>query len=158
MGYPNGEIPMLDVHGYEVAGATFPVPIWHLYMAAAEAHLPSRQFLTPNAYPVFKYVTHGYFGVLGEVAPSTTTVTTTMEPAAAHTASVPAGVAKPSTIDVNPTPAPTTTRAPTPPPATTAPPATTVAPPPPATTTEPAPPPIITAPPAATTSPDPNAQ
>jgi len=35
MGYPKGEIPMLNVHGQEVAGATFPVPIWHEYMAAA---------------------------------------------------------------------------------------------------------------------------
>ena len=157
MGYPNGEIPMLDVHGYEVAGATFPVPIWHLYMAAAEAHRPARQFLTPNSYPVFTPMTHGYFGYLGEVA--TTTTTTTTETAPTHTASVPAGVAKPSTIDVNPTPAPATTAAtPSPPPPATRP-ATTVAPPPPATTTEPAPPPIITTPPpATTTSPDANAQ
>ena len=36
MGYPSGEIPMLSVHGQAVAGATFPVPIWHRYMAAAE--------------------------------------------------------------------------------------------------------------------------
>ena len=40
MGYPRGEIPMLDVHGQAVAGATFPVPIWHLYMAAAEKRQP----------------------------------------------------------------------------------------------------------------------
>ena len=49
MGYPRGEIPMLDVHGQAVAGATFPVPIWHLYMSAAEKGLPARQFLTPEA-------------------------------------------------------------------------------------------------------------
>ncbi|HEY3920611.1 MAG TPA: transglycosylase domain-containing protein [Gaiellaceae bacterium] len=156
MGYPNGEIPMLDVHGYEVAGATFPVPIWHLYMAAAEAHLPVRQFLTPNAYPVFEPITHGYFGVLGEVAPATTETTTTTQ-APARTPSVPAGVAKPSTIDVNPTPAPTTTApASPPPPATTAPPATTVTPIP--TTTEPPQPPLVVTAPPATTSQDPTAQ
>ena len=38
MGYPTGEIPMLSVHGQAVAGATFPVPIWHHYMAAALWH------------------------------------------------------------------------------------------------------------------------
>ena len=38
MGYPSGEIPMLDVHGQAVAGATFAVPIWHEYMAAALNH------------------------------------------------------------------------------------------------------------------------
>ena len=64
MGYPRGEIPMLDVHGQEVAGATFPVPIWHLYMAAAEASLPARQFLTPKTYPSFEPFTRGYWGYL----------------------------------------------------------------------------------------------
>ena len=42
MGYRNGEIPMLDVHGEEVAGATFAVPIWHLFMEVAEHGLPPR--------------------------------------------------------------------------------------------------------------------
>ena len=51
MGYPRGEIPMLDVHGQAVAGATFPVPIWHLYMEQAEKGLPARQFQTPDVLP-----------------------------------------------------------------------------------------------------------
>ena len=49
MGYPNGEIPMLNVHGQAVAGATFPVPIWHAYMAAAEWRKPARD--VPRAQP-----------------------------------------------------------------------------------------------------------
>src|SRR5271154_2748284 len=53
MGYPQGEIPMLDVHGYEVAGATFDVPIWHKFMAVAEAKLPVRPFIVPKKLPVF---------------------------------------------------------------------------------------------------------
>src|SRR5581483_5391988 len=40
MGYQSGEIPMLDVHGESVQGATFAVPIWHDYMAAALWHRP----------------------------------------------------------------------------------------------------------------------
>jgi penicillin-binding protein 1A len=82
MGYQRGEIPMLDVHGEEVAGATFPVPIWHLYMEAAERGRPPRAFSTPSSYPVFKPFSHGYWGYLAvPVAPapvvaSTTTPTT----------------------------------------------------------------------------------
>ncbi len=77
MGYPNGEIPMLDVHGRAVSGATFPVPIWHLYMEAAEKGLPARPFLTPSSLPVYKYFQRGYYGYL---ATSTTTTTTTTKP------------------------------------------------------------------------------
>ena len=51
MGYPKGEIPMLDVHGVAVAGATFPVPIWHEYMAAALWHHKVLGFLLPDKYP-----------------------------------------------------------------------------------------------------------
>ena len=51
MGYQQGEIPMLDVHGEEVAGATFPVPIWHEYMAAALWKRPALDFLLPDVYP-----------------------------------------------------------------------------------------------------------
>jgi membrane carboxypeptidase/penicillin-binding protein len=83
MGYPNGEIPMLSVHGLAVAGATFPVPIWHAYMAVAEAKQPVRQFLVPKVYPTYKPFTRGYYGYVS-VAPSSTTTstTTTSKPAA----------------------------------------------------------------------------
>ncbi len=75
MGYPQGEIPMLDVHGYEVAGATFAVPIWHKFMAVAEAKLPARKFLVPAHFPVLHTITPGDFGYLA--VPSTSTTTTT---------------------------------------------------------------------------------
>ena len=64
MGYPQGEIPMLDVHGYEVAGATFAVPIWHKFMTVAEAKLPARPFLVPAKLPVLHSITPGNFGYL----------------------------------------------------------------------------------------------
>jgi penicillin-binding protein 1A len=94
MGYPRGEIPMLDVHGQAVAGATFPVPIWHLYMSEAEKGLPPRQFLTPKAYPTFEPFQHGYWGYLAVqtyAAPTTTstTVSTTHVTTADHPAVVP---------------------------------------------------------------------
>ena len=79
MGYPRGEIPMLDVHGQAVAGATFPVPIWHLYMEQAEKGRPAREFQTPASYPTFSYFQKGYWGYLAvqPVATQTTTTTTT---------------------------------------------------------------------------------
>ena len=58
---------MLSVHGPEVAGATFPVPIWHEYMAAALWHRgPSPlDFLSPDAYPDLPPpITHGDYGDL----------------------------------------------------------------------------------------------
>jgi penicillin-binding protein 1A len=77
MGYPGGEIPMLDVHGETVQGATFAVPIWHDYMAVAEAHKPAREFRTPAHPPVYKPFTRGYYGYLYVPQPVVTTTTTT---------------------------------------------------------------------------------
>jgi membrane peptidoglycan carboxypeptidase len=36
VGYPHRSVPMLNVHGIKVAGATFPAQIWHDYMAVAK--------------------------------------------------------------------------------------------------------------------------
>ena len=78
MGYPRGEIPMLDVHGQAVAGATFPVPIWHLYMAAAEKSRPARQFQTPELLPGLQAVHARLLGLprRSRRRPTTTTTTT----------------------------------------------------------------------------------
>lgn len=77
MGYRNGEIPMLDVHGEQVAGATFSVPMWHLFMEAAEKNLPARPFLTPVTAPVYSTWVHHDYGYLEPLQPATTTTTTT---------------------------------------------------------------------------------
>ena len=80
MGYPKGEIPMTNVHGVPVAGATFAVPIWHEYMAAALYHHKVLDFPAPDRYPVWKGLTHGYYGHLGSYytpPPVTTTAPTT---------------------------------------------------------------------------------
>ena len=55
MGYQQGEVPMTNVHGVSVAGATFPVPIWHEYMAAALWHHKVLDFQTPDSYPSYHY-------------------------------------------------------------------------------------------------------
>ena len=40
IGYPSGEIPMLDVHGIAVSGPTFPAQIWHSFMETAIGNRP----------------------------------------------------------------------------------------------------------------------
>jgi penicillin-binding protein 1A len=138
MGYPKGEIPMLNVHGQTVAGATFPVPIWHAYMAAALWHHKVLGFELPDKYPTYHSVTRGNYGSLGSYyspsysAPSTTTTTAV----STHAAPPPSVSTKAATPKPKPTPPPTTAAAPPPPP-----PTTTSVPPPAPTTTE-APPPV----------------
>jgi penicillin-binding protein 1A len=100
MGYPKGEIPMTSVHGQTVAGATFPVPIWHEYMAAALWHHKELAFELPDKYPAYRSFTHGNYGSLGYVTPqydpqytapaTTTTVTTTAQAPAAPPPATPA--------------------------------------------------------------------
>ena len=97
MGYPTGEIPMTDVHGETVQGATFAVPIWHDYMAAALVNAPALDFPAPNAYPLWKSITRGSYGTLGYYyvptttyeAPTTYTVPTDVAPTPHSTAPPP---------------------------------------------------------------------
>src|SRR5262249_55590394 len=77
MGYQRGEIPMLSVHGQEVAGATYPVPMWHLYMAVAEQHKPARSFLTPKTMPAFRPFQRGNWGYTSSSSSSSGSYSTT---------------------------------------------------------------------------------
>lgn len=54
LGYPQGEIPMRNVHGIEVSGPTFPATIWKLFMERASyyAQQPAA-FPTPKTSPVW---------------------------------------------------------------------------------------------------------
>jgi penicillin-binding protein 1A len=132
MGYPKGEIPMLNVHGQAVAGATFPVPIWHEYMAAALWHHKVLGFELPNRYPVWRSITRGSYGSFGYTPTYTPSYTPTYTPTTT------------ATTTATPPPA-QTTQAPPPPAAAVKPkPTTTVTPPPPPVTTEPPPPPPVT--------------
>jgi penicillin-binding protein 1A len=44
VGYPRGEIPMLDVHGAAVSGPTVPAAAWRLFMEQADAPTPNTAF------------------------------------------------------------------------------------------------------------------
>jgi penicillin-binding protein 1A len=120
MGYPKGEIPMLNVHGVAVAGATFPVPIWHEYMAAALWHRRVLDFPNPRHWPVWRSFTRGNYGSFGSTssssstysqtpaAPVTTTATHTAPPPPPpkRTAPPPAGHTAPVPTHVTPQPGP----------------------------------------------------
>jgi membrane peptidoglycan carboxypeptidase len=145
MGYPRGEIPMLSVHGQEVAGATFPVPIWHAFMSAALWHHKVLSFMLPKRFPTYHSFTRGNYGSYSSGYSRTYSSTTGSYTATATaTASAPAPAPPKSTTPApapRPTPKPTpTVSQPPPPPPTTPPPTpteTTPPPPPPATTTAP---------------------
>jgi len=135
VGYPKGEIPMLNVHGIAVAGGTFPAQIWHLFMEDAVGKLPVKQFAAPDRYPAFSTWHRGQYS-LGWVAPSRAEPATTAIESATTEATT---AAPPATTEVSPPPAPATTAAPpatteAAPTATEPPPATTVGPQPAATT------------------------
>jgi penicillin-binding protein 1A len=120
MGYPQGEVPMLDVHGIAVTGGSLPASVWHAFMTTAIGGRGDVAFPAPQTPPVWTSW-HGqwqYSGAYGYSSSAGSQPTTT---AAATT--------RPRTP---------TTRAAT----TEAPPTTTVQPPP--VTTAPAPPPVTT--------------
>jgi penicillin-binding protein 1A len=142
MGYPTGEIPMTNVHGVAVAGATFPVPIWHEYMAAALWHHRVLGFELPDKYPTYHSITRGSYGSFGSYYTPTYSSTPTTSAATTQAATTQQAPAPPVSTKRAPAPppkrAPTTTAAPPPPPPPPPPPVTTSPPP---TTTEPQPPP-----------------
>ncbi len=84
IGYPEGEIPMLNVHGIAVSGPSFPAQIWHLYMETATANRPDVPFAAPTSKPVWT-AWRGQYQYSGGWAPSSspsgTETTTTGETA-----------------------------------------------------------------------------
>ena len=47
VGYPEGRVPMTNVHGITVYGGTFPASIWRAFMLRALADTPPRDFKLP---------------------------------------------------------------------------------------------------------------
>jgi penicillin-binding protein 1A len=119
VGYPQGEIPMEDVHGIAVAGGTFPASIWHLFMEKALANAPVLTWQYPRDPVVWKPWTQGQYS--SSLRPTYTyTPTSTSTPTSTAQA---------------------TSTAPPPPPPTTTGRTVTIAPAPPPPPVEPPPPP-----------------
>ena len=125
VGYPQGEIPMNDVHGIAVAGGSFPAEIWRLFMERATRYSPPQDFGLPKTYPTWKPFQRGQYAIQF-VSTSTSTSTTT---ATTKTTTAPATTTAPETtapeisvpierptVPVTTVPAPTTTAALPPPP------------------------------------------
>jgi penicillin-binding protein 1A len=53
IGYPRGEIPMLDVHGAAVSGPTLPASAWRLFMERADEGSPDPVFPAPLSPALF---------------------------------------------------------------------------------------------------------
>jgi penicillin-binding protein 1A len=61
IGYPRGEIPMLNVHGIAVSGPTFPATIWRSFMIAAVGHTNPVDFKQPSVLPTWHSFTSGQY-------------------------------------------------------------------------------------------------
>jgi len=114
IGYPRGEVPMLDVHGIAVSGPTFPADIWHLFMESATAGRGDVAFPEPTTQPQWVrwhgQYEYGYAYSYGTT--STTTGTTTTKSTATLTAPpVTTATAPETTVETTaaPPPAPETT-------------------------------------------------
>src|SRR3954468_7308413 len=142
VGYPQGEIPMLDVHGIAVAGGTFPASIWKLFMETAMENTPALSWAYPRDPVVWQPFTQGQYG--SSLAPTTTYYSTT--PTTTATTTAPTTTATPTTtgrpVITAPPPAPPPTAPPPTPGRTVIPP-----PPPPPPPVEPPPPPPVEPPP-----------
>jgi penicillin-binding protein 1A len=71
IGYPRGEVPMLNVHGIAVSGPTFPATIWKSYMVRAVGQKRPVDFTEPPVLPTWRPFTHGQYAV-GSYSPPPT--------------------------------------------------------------------------------------
>jgi penicillin-binding protein 1A len=124
VGYPQGEIPMENVHGTTVQGGTFPASIWRLFMEKALANAPALTWQYPRDPVVWRPWTQGQYG-------SSLRPTYTYTPTNSYTPTTSATTRATTT----------TAPPPPPPPATTGITVTTAPPPPPPPVVPPPPPP-----------------
>ena len=63
IGYPRGEVPMLNVHGIAVSGPTFPATIWKSFMTTAVGRKQPVDFKEPSVMPTWHSFTRGQYSV-----------------------------------------------------------------------------------------------
>jgi penicillin-binding protein 1A len=76
IGYPQGEVPMLNVHGIAVSGPTFPATIWHLFMQTADGGGADVPFPKPTSSPTWLTWKGRFEYGLAYGTPAATTTTT----------------------------------------------------------------------------------
>jgi penicillin-binding protein 1A len=118
VGYPGGEVPMLDVHGIAVAGGTFPATIWRLFMVKAVGNLPAVDFKPASHEPVWKPFTRGrwdlYYSPTTTSTATTTTTAATTTSATTTTTELPAPAKPAAATTTAPRASPPTTSVPVP--------------------------------------------
>jgi penicillin-binding protein 1A len=112
IGFPKGEIPMLDVHGIAVSGPTFPASIWHLYMETANGNRKDAPFPEPVTKPKFTSWRGQYEYGLAYGITTTTTTTTTTGAASTRPRTTPHAPPSTTTAPAPPPPPPTTAESP----------------------------------------------
>jgi penicillin-binding protein 1A len=117
IGYPTGEIPMLNVHGSAVSGPTLPAQIWHTFMGTAIGNRADVPFPPATSQPVWtswrgQYQYSGSYGLPSTTA-TTTGATTTSSGTTGTTRTQKAGTTAPPTTTVAPPPSTTTPPPPT---------------------------------------------
>jgi penicillin-binding protein 1A len=131
IGYPRGEIPMLNVHGIAVSGPTFPATIWRTFMQKALGGTKPLGFVIPSVLPTWHSFTRGQYAVGGYSPPPPTYYYS-----GGSGSPPPPSPPPPATTQKAPPPPP-----PPPPPKLPPPPPPTLPPPPPPTSPPPPPPP-----------------
>ena len=63
VGYPQGEVPMTNVHGIAVSGGSFPAQIWHAFMQPALGDLPAQDWSQPRELPTWKPFQRGKYAL-----------------------------------------------------------------------------------------------
>jgi len=140
VGYPEGEIPMENVHGISVAGGTFPAQIWRLFMSSAIGDQEPVEFEVPDDLPEWQTFEQGtYARSFGYYDDDDDDYTPPPPPATTEPTETSAPPPAAATSAVSPKPAPAQPKQPKPAPPPLPPP--TVAPPPEPVPTEPVPPP-----------------
>ena len=120
VGYPQGEIPMENVHGIAVAGGTFPATIWKLFMETAMENTPALSWQSPLDPVVWQPFTQGQYG--SSLRPSTTYYSPTTTSGQTTTAKAPPPPPPPPpsgttrTVITTPPPPPPPVEPPPPPP------------------------------------------
>ena len=127
IGYPRGEVPMLNVHGIAVSGPTFPATIWKSFMISATRRTRAVDFRVPSVLPTWHSFTRGQYAV-GSYSPP---------PSYYYDSGGSSGSPSPPPSPPPPPPAPRQKAPPPPPPPPTPPPPPPTSPPP----TPPPPPP-----------------
>jgi penicillin-binding protein 1A len=80
MGYPQGQVPMKNVHGITVTGGSFPAEMWNKFMYKADRDYPQTDFSVPTVKVTYDLFFHSTYAVPPTSSTTSSTSTTTTIP------------------------------------------------------------------------------